>query len=357
MLRRSLALLLLVPYLVLPAAQARQLAQPESLAITHVTVIDVAARDARRALIPDQTVIVTGNRITALGKAGRVKVPAGSQVVDAMGKFLIPGLWDMHVHSMYEGRPEFFFPLFIANGVTGVRELASAFPLEHINRLRREILEGKTLGPRFGAVAGKIIEGQNQPAPRLPEFDYVATAEEGRRLVRERKAQGADFVKVYSSLPRDVYFAIADEAKEQGLPLAGHIPLFLNPSEISEAKQKSVEHLADILMPYLSGREAELRKGLADRSINVLEARRIALDTYDAEKAAALFERFRKNGTWQCPTFVIKRTLAFAGDPLITGDARLKLHSPLREGAVEEGARPGGASGSGRQKKVLRERA
>src|SRR5688572_17453714 len=123
MLRRSLALLLLVPYLVLPAAQVRQLAQPESLAITHVTVIDVAARDARHALIPDQTVIVTGNRITALGKAGRVKVPAGSQVVDATGKFLIPGLWDMHVHSMYEGRPEFFFPLFIANGVTGVREL------------------------------------------------------------------------------------------------------------------------------------------------------------------------------------------------------------------------------------------
>jgi imidazolonepropionase-like amidohydrolase len=325
--RRKLSslILLLLPFA--PSAAARQghSPQPPAVAFRNVTIVDVTAKDAKRALRKNQTVVFSGNRITAAGR--RARIPAGATVVEASGKYLIPGLWDMHVHSMYEGRPEFFFPLLIANGVTGVREMASTFPLEKINSIRREISEGGTLGPRYGAVTGRIVEGPGRAGQAQPEFEYVATAEEARRLVRSRKMQGADFIKVYNWLPRDVYFAIADEAKKQGLPFAGHISIFVTAEEISDAGQKSVEHLSGVLLA-VSSQGSELLKGIANSpsrpQFAQLEATVKAAETFDEGKAAALFARFKRNGTWQCPTYVLRRARAYISDPAIKNDPRLK---------------------------------
>ena len=123
--RRSLALLLLISFVVIPAAQAKQLPQSKSLALINVTVIDVAGKDAKSALKPDQTVVVTGDRIVAVGRTGRVKAPAGAQVIDATGKYLIPGLWDMHVHLSHA--TELSLPTLVANGVLGVRDMGGDF--------------------------------------------------------------------------------------------------------------------------------------------------------------------------------------------------------------------------------------
>lgn len=304
--------------------------QPHTLSFTplvfrNVSIINVTATDLQHAILPNQTVVISAGRITAVGD--KVRIPDDSQVVEASGKFLIPGLWDMHVHSMYEGRPEFFFPLLIANGVTGVRELASTLPLDTINRIRQEIAKGKILGPRFGGVTGKIIESHSQAGDRRPEFDYVAGVEEARLLVRSRKEQGADFIKVYNWLPRDVYFAIADEAKKHDLPFVGHIPVFVTPAEISAEGQKSVEHLSGVSFG-LSSREEQLRRELMEsRSrpmFSYLDASVTAVETYDEKKAAALFEQFRQNGTWHCPTYALRRARAFINDSFIKDDPRLK---------------------------------
>lgn len=321
--RKASALFLILLSPALTFAQATALPPTRPFAFTHVTVIDVTGAPSKSGM----TVIVAGNRITDVGKTGKVQIPKGTQVVDARGKFLIPGLWDMHVHSMYDGRPEFFFPLLLANGVTGVRELASTFPLEKINNIRREILTGKVLGPRFGAVTGKIIEGHSQANDRRPEFEYVATAEEARRLVRSRKQQGADFIKVYNWLPRDVYLAIADEAKKQGIPFAGHIPVSMTAAEIADAGQKSVEHLVGILHA-LSSREAELLAALRDSptrpQFSYLASSVAAAESYDSKKAKALFARFKHNGTWHCPTYALRRARAYMSEPFIRNDERLK---------------------------------
>ena len=333
MLRRSLALLLLVPYLVLPAAQARQLAQPESLAITHVTVIDVAARDARRALIPDQTIIVTGNRITAVGMAGRVRVPAGAQVIDAAGKFLIPGLWDMHAHTLGSRRRRIFFPLFVANGVTGVRDMAAFIPLEQAKLIRREIADGRLLGPRF-VTPGPLIDG---PKPAFPDGSIgVASEAEARRVVRLLKGQGADFIKVYNFLPREAYFALADEAKRQGLTLAGHVPLSVTAAEASRAGHRSMEHLLGVREGSALG-EAGLRRDALKGTMTggLMRSQVNSVATYDGKRAAELFNLFAKNQTWQVPTLTFWHSVSFYDESSATyaGDPRLKYMYPeLLEG-------------------------
>jgi hypothetical protein len=121
--------------------------------------------------------------------------------------------------------------------------------------------------------------------------------------------------KVYSLLPRDAYFGIADEALQQGLTFVGHVPLSVSPSEASEAGQKSIEHLTGIIIEC-SDQEVELRKEIVQANSPAARAcaQAMALDTYNNGKAAALFERFVKNETWQCPTLTVSRSTAYLGD-------------------------------------------
>ena len=118
--RNELPTLLLLLLLPPPSvfAQQKQSSQPKALAFTHVTIIDVAARDSRRALKLNQTVVVTGDRITGVG--GNVRIPQGAQVINGAGKYLIPGLWDMEVVATAQ-----VYPFYVVNGVTGVREMAA----------------------------------------------------------------------------------------------------------------------------------------------------------------------------------------------------------------------------------------
>lgn len=330
---RKATLFLLAVFLVSVSLVART--KEPSLVLTHVTVIDVTATDSRRASKPNHTVVMTGSRITAIGKPGKVRIPAGAQVVDASGRFLIPGLWDMHVHTLVEGRPEYFFPLFIANGVTGLRDMGGSLPWERIQQIRREIADGKLLGPRFGAVAGRILDG---PGGRLDVSVTAATAGEGRQLVQSFKQQGADFIKVYNLLPRDVYLAIVDEAKKQGLPVAGHPPFSMTAAEVSDLGQKSIEHTAD-LFTSCSRDEAALRQELRERAQagGDSNAARVPVEMkavagYDERKAADLFARFVRNGTWLCPTLAVRRPTTSASLGQIDSDVRLKYIPPsIRE--------------------------
>jgi len=143
--------------------QPTQAPQPTPLVILHVTVIDATGAEAA----PDQAVVIKGDRINALGKTGEIVVPPDANVIDATGKFLIPGLWDMHVHTWQDGRPELFFALLIANGATGGRDMGSPpGQLEAIKRLRQQIEEGDVLGPRI-VVSGALVDGPNPMFPEL----------------------------------------------------------------------------------------------------------------------------------------------------------------------------------------------
>jgi len=322
---RALVLLVLAPVAAMGQAadSAAKGDPPASIAITHVTVIDTSGGPAAN----DMTVVVTGDRIADVGKTGKVTVPAGAKVIDGTGKFLIPGLWDMHVH-WYDST---YVPLFIANGVTGIRIMWGA-PIHH--QWRTEIAAGTLVGPRM-VIASSIIDG---PKPIWPGSTACATMDEGREAVRKAKRDGADFIKVYSLLPRDVFFAIADEAHRAGLPFDGHVPQAVSVSEAAGAGMRCMEHLTGVLTEC-SAHEAELRKpnpsimdfaseeGRAARR----RANREAVEHYDAKKADAFFARIVKAKMWQCPTLVVLRNIANLDDPKITSDPRLKYLNPAMQ--------------------------
>ena len=309
----ALLLLVLAPLATLAAPDP---AGPPAIAITHVTVIDTTGGPVQ----PDMTVVITGDRITDVGKTGKVAIPKDARVVNATGKFLIPGLWDMHVH--WYAAP--YLPLFTANGVTGVRVMWGSL-LHH--QWRAEIEKGSLVGPRL-VIASSIIDG---PKPIWPNSTAVGTVDDGREAVRKAKREGADFIKVYSLLPRDVFFAIADEAHRVGLPVDGHVPQSVTVSEASGAGMRCIEHLTGVLTEC-SSKEVELRKpnpavmdfaseeGRAARR----RANREAVETYDAKKAGAFFAKLVRDGTWQCPTLTVLRNIAHLDDPKITTDPRLR---------------------------------
>jgi imidazolonepropionase-like amidohydrolase len=318
--RISLLVLLLL-FLPLPGpslAQRKQESQPRPYAFTHVTIIDATGAPAQ----PDMTLVVMGTHLGALGKYGKVHIPSNAQVIDATGKFLIPGLWDMHAHTT----DDWFLPLYLANGITGVRDMGNDSEAEM--QLRRKWADSPTISPRLVS-AGPIVDG---PHPVWSFSIAVANAEEGRKAVTTVK-RDFDFVKVYSLLPREAYFAIAEEAKKQQIPFAGHVPMSVSALEASDAGQKSIEHLDGVLLAC-SSEEAALMKRAADAlnqpdpRISALPVRRAlakrAVETYDELKAQKLFARFVRNGTWQVPTLTVLRAFAYLDDPDLTKDPRLK---------------------------------
>lgn len=208
------------------------------LAIRGVTVIDVTDG----ALHAAQTVLVHDRRIVAVGPMDAVKVSAGAEVVDGKGRFLIPGLWDAHVHSA--GNLNWHFPLFLAHGVTSVRNMHTTVeaPLEFVASIKRRVASGELLGPRFIANGG-IVDGE---PPTWPGSVVVRDAEEARRAVNELADGGADFIKVYDRLTREAYFALMDEAKRRGIPVDGHLPGRIKPEEAAAAGQRTFEHTSGI---------------------------------------------------------------------------------------------------------------
>jgi imidazolonepropionase-like amidohydrolase len=260
------------------------------LIIEDVTVIDATGAPPQ----PHRTVIVQDGRIKGIYKTKRV--PKGALHVNGAGKFLIPGLWDMHVHTVFgdwfpRGR-EIALPLFIANGVTGVRDMGGE--LDVLQQWRREIAAGTLVGPRM-VIAGPMLDG---PQPRFPSSIAIATPEDGRRAVDDLKRRGVDFIKLQSLIPRDAVFAIADEANKQRIPFVGHVPDAVRASEASNAGQKSFEHLIGIF---------EGSSPLEDEFLKGPKTETKFLATFDPARASRLFALLAKNRTWQCPTLVWER--------------------------------------------------
>jgi imidazolonepropionase-like amidohydrolase len=263
-----------------------------SLVFTHVSVIDTAGGRVQH----DMTVIITDGRIEQVGTRHHVKIPNFGKVIDATGKFMIPGLWDMHVHSFFDDRAksgrDITLPLFIANGVTGIRDMGSN--LDPVLQARKDIDEKRFLGPRM-IVSGPMLDG---PKSTYKSAIAIATPEDGRRAVDMLKSRGVDFIKIQSYVPRDAYFAIVDECKKQNIIFVGHVPDSIRGSEATNAGQKSLEHLIGIFEAS-STVEGDLLTGPKSPGR--------FLDTYDPTREAAIIQLLAKNHTWQCPTLFWER--------------------------------------------------
>ncbi len=233
-------------------------ALPQSIAIEHVTVIDATGS----APAADRTVVVQGDRILSIGPAKKARVPKDAAVIDGRGKFLIPGLWDMHVHGASDERAAWSHLLFIANGVVGVRDMSGP-----LNAKVWRAQQASRADPSPTIYLGSpIVDGPN---PVWPDSLVAGDAARGRAIVDEQRENGADFIKVYGRLSRDVYFAIADEAKKRGIPFEGHVPDAVSAVVASGAGQRSIEHLTrvadacskedDAIDPELQRQQASFR--------------------------------------------------------------------------------------------------
>ena len=264
------------------------------LVFSHVNLIDATGTPAQ----PDMTVVIAGKRIIRIGKSGSVQVAKDTRIIDAHGKYLIPGLWDMHVHEIFGEwlpRDHDVAPLlFVANGVTGVRDMGG--DLEPLKQWRSAIASGRMLGPRM-VISGPMLDG---PTPQFPSSAPVRNAADGRRVVDELTSQGADFIKIQSLIPRDGYFAAAEESKKLGIVFVGHVPDAVRAEEASNVGQKSIEHLTGVF-EGCSTAEAELMKQPRG------PGRGRYLATYDPGRAKALIALFVKNHTWQVPTLYWER--------------------------------------------------
>jgi imidazolonepropionase-like amidohydrolase len=289
----ALLALLLAPLTCLPGTSAAaQTPPPRSLVLAHVTIVDVRTGN----LLPDQSVVISAGKIASVTASAATKSSADSRTIDCAGLYLIPGLWDMHVHlefgDWFPHSKEISLPLFIANGVTGVRDMGSE--LETVQSWRSDIEAGHLVGPRI-YTSGPMLDG---PKPRFPSSIAITTPEDGRRAVGDLKHRGADFIKFQSLIPREAVFAIADEAKKQHIPFEGHVPDSVRASEMSEAGMKSFEHLIGIFEGS-SPLEDEFLKG------NKTETR--FLESYDPVRAEKLADLLAAHYTWQCPTLVWER--------------------------------------------------
>ena len=263
--------------------------QQNVVALTNVTVIDTTgSRPGERA-----TVLIKDDRISEIGEPGKVSIPSGAQTVDGTGKYLLPGLWDMHMHLSYVS--DVAFPLLIANGVTGVCDMGG--DLDQIDQWREQITKGARLGPRI-IRAGPVVDG-----PRKEEGLHrltVSNAAEARQAVDSLKKRAVDFLKVYHFLSRESYFALADEAKKQGIPFAGHIPNGVSPREASNAGQRSLEHITVLLQALIA---LENKEGRTSKQLTAE-----AFDKLAGEEGTALFQAMAKNGTWHTPTLVVAQS-------------------------------------------------
>lgn len=262
------------------------------LLIDDVTIVD--GRDSTP--LPAMSVLVRGDTIEAVAPAGSFDAGTGVERLDGAGRYLVPGLWDMHTHALWE--PFFsdgYLALFVAHGVTGIRDMGGEL----------DVLRRVDAGERPGGVAPHIVASGpalDLQAPDRRAMTRVETPDEARAVVAELDRAGADFVKVYLTLPEPAFLAAVEAARERGLPLAGHVPLEVDPARAALLGMRSIEHM-----------QAEIG-GYCDPTIEG-----------DCEP---LFELFRRLPCWQTPTLLVRRNRAHLDDPDLFDAAWLRRAPP-----------------------------
>lgn len=268
---------LFIALVILGAVDTSAAADKPADAVTAFVDVAVVPMDRERVL-ENWTVVVADGRIRELGSVRAVAIPEDATVIDGRGKYLMPGLADMHAHTWEEED----FPLLLANGVTTIRNMfGGRIHLRWKERIAAGELAGSTI-----YTAGPIIDGN----PPIWPGTVVENAAQARRTVAEQHAAGYDFLKVYSRLSREAYDAIIQEGKAQGLSVSGHVPDSVGLVAALRSGIHSIEHLSgyELLARKEGGPGEEASWARLDESQFVGVARETA-----------------KSGTWNCPTLVL----------------------------------------------------
>ncbi len=272
-------------------------ASAQTLTITHATVVDVTNGHLR----PECTVVVNGNRIVSVDT--RSSPPVSGRVVDAHGRYLIPGLWDMHTHVFFDHTAndgkDLILPMFVAFGITGIRDMGSA--LDPVLEARTAIASHQQLGPRM-VVSGPMLDG---PASSYKASIPITTPESGRQAVDMLHSRGVDFIKVQSGIPRAAYFAIADESHRVGIEFEGHVPDSIRAAEAITAGQRTFEHLIGLFEASSADQDTYLTGSYGDKQGTKTVGKLLA--AYDPMREQQIIRLIAADHVWQCPTLFWER--------------------------------------------------
>lgn len=290
--------------------------QAQRLVIENTNVINVA----NGTVVKGASVVIEKDRIVRIHKN---KGNYAGEVVDGTDKFLIPGLWDMHTHNW---NSEQFFPLLIANGVTGIRDMFG--DMTKIKQWREDIRSGKIIGPIIFA-SGPIVDG---PKPVWPGSVALKSPDQVHfKIDSLKKNVGVDFIKVYSLLPREVYFKLAEEASKQKVSFQGHVPDEVSILEAAKAGQKSQEHLINFILEasdsidYIKQiAKANAAAGVRNNSTKL----KMMIRTFNTNRLTELTNELVKYNTWICPTLTVNRSIGRLRDTTFTNDKRLHYVMP-----------------------------
>lgn len=281
----------------------------------NVNVID-AADSLRTGL----SVMVRGDKISSIGKAGELEIPSGATVIDGEGKYLIPGLWDAHVHFSYNlDLSESMFPLFLANGITSLRDTGGHLHL--VMPFKEQSMQNPGTTPRL-MVAGPLLDGVPRVydgGPGRPDLAVGAgSPEEAVQIVDSLVSAGVDLIKSYELLTPEAFSAVVDHATGHGMKVTGHVPLSMDVIDASDQGMDSMEHLRNLEMACSSNWESllqerrtmlaegrsEMRGGALRSSIH--SAQRIpAIQSQDEERCNEVLATLAENETWQIPTIAL----------------------------------------------------
>ncbi len=285
------------------------------LLIRNVTVVDVVTG----AELPRRSILIRDTKIASIGTAS--ESPGKAQVIEGAGKYAIPGLWDMHVHLWYK---EHLFPLYLANGVTGVRDMGSN--LTQLNQWRKEIASGQLLGPHI-ETCGPAVDGFPSNDPKLPVV-VVRDPAEARRTYDRLDNMNVDFIEVLATLPRDAYFALVERARKYYSPVAGYLPGSVSMIEAIDARQKSIEHMSGILIACSDDERAlgKLHAQAVERKdwAEAADIESRAMASFNGRKAGELFERMARFETRQVPTLAMLRRAAYLDTEKLMADSNLQ---------------------------------
>ena len=301
-------------------AQSKADPSAQTLVFTNVNVVDTRAG----RILPGMTVVVRNGRIQGVARVGLIAENHNVRMINAAGKYMMPGLWDMDVRTASTAaawNEHIIYPLYVANGVTGVRDMGGDPDL--LDQRNQRVEDGTLPGPHI-LVAGPILSGGKSNTQTVA----LNNPTEAREAVVKLKEHGMNLLTMRSDISRDSYYALADEAARLKIQFAGPVPDSITVAEASAAGQRSIERLSGILLACSSKEDALRQQGsqaLANQDVRPhASVTTLAMATYDPEKAWNLFVQLANNNTWQVPALVWSQTMASMGDTNLALDPRLK---------------------------------
>ncbi len=306
--------------------------------ITNVTVIDPATERVLEA----KDVAIVGRTIVLVGSADMASENAET-VIDGTGKYLIPGLMDMHVHTSISAVLDNSLKLFFANGVTSIRDMSADcweprgeiyLCLDEMRSFAAEIERAERIGPHYAKLGSPFVQSdRTNQLPKDHDPLYTPQSEEdGVKVVAYLEERGVDFIKVYHAIFPGAFNGLMQEANRRGLEVSGHIPLLLGAKAASDAGVRTIEHAKEMVTDcssytaeYRGAMNAMLRGEEGAAWPKEIDRLRGTVETFDPERCAQLMSALAANGTYYVPTHGTREFDLLASDPDYRSDPRLRF--------------------------------